>query len=64
MFESNTKVNAKFNRMVTDKSLICPAGYYASASFQVSDGRRILWAWVLEGRGYPYDGSVWAGVQA
>lgn len=39
-------------------------GYYASASFQVSDGRRILWAWVLESRGPPYGGSIWAGVQA
>ena len=24
-------------------------GYYASASFEVEDGRRILWAWVIEG---------------
>lgn len=39
-------------------------GYYASASFELSDGRRIVWAWVVEGRGPPYGGSDWAGVQA
>jgi sucrose-6-phosphate hydrolase SacC (GH32 family) len=38
--------------------------YYASASFELSDGRRIVWAWVLEDRGAPYGGSDWAGVQA
>ena len=33
----------------TNRGVVDYGGYYASASLALSDGRRIVFAWVLEG---------------